>query len=51
VARGYSITCSSYYADGQDCPELGINIATRREIGGDGDGIEWVAMLRPEATA
>ena len=45
-ARGYSITEPQFYADGQDCPELGINIATREDVGGDGDGIEWVAMWR-----
>jgi hypothetical protein len=45
-ACGYTITEPLYYADGQDCQELGINIATRDDLGGDGDEIEWVAMWR-----
>jgi len=47
-ARGYTITAPQYYADGQDCPELGINIATRADVGGDEDDdeIEWVALWR-----
>jgi hypothetical protein len=47
-ALGYTITAPRYYADGQDCPELGINIATREDVGGDEDDdeIEWVAIWR-----
>lgn len=33
-----------WLGDGQDCPELAINIATREDVGGDGDGIEWVIL-------
>lgn len=35
---------TEWLGDGQDCPELGINIATREDVGGDGDGIEWVIL-------
>lgn len=35
---------TQWLGDGQDCPELGINIATREDVGGDGDGIEWVIL-------
>jgi len=47
-ARGCTITAPKYYADGRDCPELGINIATREDVGGDEDEdeIEWVAVWR-----
>jgi hypothetical protein len=45
---GHTITEPTYYADGRDCPELGINIATREDVGGDEDDdeIEWVAVWR-----
>jgi hypothetical protein len=48
-ALGYTITEPEYYADGRDCPELGINITTREDVGGDEDDdeIEWVAVWRP----
>ncbi|MDR0674175.1 MAG: hypothetical protein LBF93_11120 [Zoogloeaceae bacterium] len=48
--RGYTLTESAYYADGQDCPELGINIATREDVGGDEDDdkIEWIAIWRKD---
>jgi len=47
-ALGYTITEPEYYADGQDCPELGINIATHEDVGGDegDDKIEWIAIWR-----
>lgn len=35
---------TQWLGDGQDCPELGINVATREDAGGDGDGIEWVIL-------
>jgi hypothetical protein len=45
---GYTITDPEYYVDGRDCPELGINIATREDVGGDegDDAIEWIAAWR-----
>jgi hypothetical protein len=45
--RGLTISDSPvHFVDGVDCPELGINIATQEEVGGDGDGIEWVSLWR-----
>jgi hypothetical protein len=35
---------TQWLGDGQDCPELHINIATHENVGGDGDGIEWVIL-------
>lgn len=47
---GHTITEPQYFADGRDCPELGINIATREDVGGDedDDAIEWIAIWRSE---
>jgi len=42
--RGYTFDGPKYFADGLECPELGVNIATWEDVGGDGDGIEWVSM-------
>lgn len=33
-----------WLGDGQDVPQLAINIATRENVGGDGDAIEWVIL-------
>jgi hypothetical protein len=41
-ARGYEFTNASVLGDGYECTKLGVNIATHDDIGGDGDGIEWV---------
>jgi hypothetical protein len=46
AARGYTFREPEHFADGTDCPELGINIATWEDVGGDGDGIEWVSLWR-----
>jgi hypothetical protein len=46
AARGYTFRDAEYFADGTDCPELGVNIATWEDVGGDGDGIEWVSLWR-----
>ncbi len=35
---------TKWLGDGQDCPGLSINIATHEDVGGDGDGIEWVIL-------
>ena len=32
--------------DGRDFPSLGINMASREDVGGDGDGVEWVMLSR-----
>jgi hypothetical protein len=44
AARGYTFDDPEYFADGLECPELGVNIATQEDVGGDGDGIEWVSL-------
>ena len=31
--------------DGRDFPSLGINLASREDVGGDGDGVEWVIVV------
>jgi len=44
---GFTIMDSpAYFVDGVDCPELGVNIATQDDVGGDGDDIEWVSLWR-----
>ena len=47
-SRGHTPEESKYFANGQDFPELGINIATREDVGGDEDDdeIEWVSVWR-----
>ena len=47
-ALGYTFTEPKFYADGLECPALGINVATREDVGGDeeDDEIEWVAVYR-----
>jgi hypothetical protein len=37
---------SAFLDEGMECSELGINIATREQVGGDkgDDGIEWVII-------
>lgn len=35
---------SEWLGDGTDCLPLAINVATHEQIGGDGDGIEWVIL-------
>ena len=41
---GFSFHRPEFLDDGVECPELGINIATRSQVGGDRDDdtIEWV---------
>lgn len=41
---GFTLRTTEWLGDGQDCPELGINIASCEDVGGDGDGIEWVIL-------
>jgi hypothetical protein len=41
---GLTFRYTEWLGDGQDCPELAINIATHEDVGGDGDGIEWVIL-------
>jgi hypothetical protein len=41
---GLTFRDTEWLGDGQDCPELGVNIATHEDVGGDGDEIEWVIL-------
>lgn len=44
TAMKLSFRDTKWLGDGKDCPELAINIATREDVGGDGNGIEWVIL-------
>ena len=44
AARGFDFESAAVLADGQECGSLGVNIATHDDVGGDGDGIEWVIV-------
>ncbi|MFO1042618.1 MAG: hypothetical protein U0941_12570 [Planctomycetaceae bacterium] len=35
---------TEWLGDGFDCVALGVNIASHDQVGGDGDGVEWVIM-------
>ena len=43
-AKNFTFRPTEWLGDGQDCPELNINVATHEDVGGDGDGIEWVIL-------
>lgn len=43
---GLSFRATKWLGDGQDCVNLGINIATHENVGGDGDEIEWVILSK-----
>jgi len=42
--RDYEFHSAAELGDGQECPALGVNIATHEDVGGQGDGIEWVIV-------
>ena len=44
ISLGNTFRVTKWLGDGRDCLPLAINIATHEQIGGDGDGIEWVIM-------
>lgn len=41
---GLSFRDTEWFGEGKDCVELEISIATKEQVGGDGDDIEWVIM-------
>jgi hypothetical protein len=41
---GFTFRPTQWLGDGSDCLELAINIATREDVGGDGEEIEWVIL-------
>jgi hypothetical protein len=45
-SSGFTFRPTKWLGDGADCPELAINIATREDVGGDGEEIEWVILSR-----
>jgi len=45
-SENHSLRKTSWLGDGLDCVSLGINIACHEDVGGDGDGIEWVILSR-----
>lgn len=45
-SENHSLRKTKWLGDGLDCVSLGINIACHDDIGGDGDGIEWVILSR-----
>lgn len=43
-AMKLSFRDTQWLGEGQDCPALAINIARHEDVGGEGDGIEWVIL-------
>ena len=41
--QGHAARETRWMVDGRDFPSLGINLASREDMGGDGDGVEWVS--------
>ena len=46
TSKGIPFRPTEWLGDGWDCVTLGINIASREDVGGDGDEIEWVILSR-----
>lgn len=48
ILKGLEFRDTQWLGDGQDCEKLGINIATRENVGGDegDDEIEWVILSK-----
>jgi hypothetical protein len=44
ASKGFAFEPASILGDGLECGSLGVNIATHEDVGGDGDGIEWVIV-------
>jgi hypothetical protein len=44
ASKGFRFEPGSVLGDGQECGQLGVNIATRADVGGDSDEIEWVIL-------
>lgn len=43
-SENHPLRKTRWLGDGLDCVSLGINIACHDDVGGDGDGIEWVIL-------
>ena len=44
TSKGFGFEPGNVLGEGQECGQLGVNIATHADVGGDGDGIEWVIL-------
>jgi hypothetical protein len=44
IQKNLTIRDAEWLGEGKDCLELGINLATHDNVGGDGDGIEWIIL-------
>ena len=44
AARGIHFEPAGFLGDGKESGSLGVNIATHSDVGGDGEGIEWVIV-------
>jgi hypothetical protein len=49
AAKEFRFESAGFLGDGKECGSLGVNIATHEDVGGDGDGIEWV-IVSPDIT-
>jgi hypothetical protein len=49
AAKGFRFDPTGFLGDGKECGSLGVNIATHSDVGGEGDGIEWV-IVSPDIT-
>jgi len=43
---GGTLRPTKWLGDGWDCVQLGLNVASHEDVGGDGDEIEWVILSR-----
>ena len=43
---GITFRPTQWLGDGTDCLPIAVNIATHEQIGGDGDGVEWVILSK-----
>lgn len=44
ASKGFRFEPANLLSEGRECGQLGVNIATHADVGGDGDGIEWVIL-------
>jgi hypothetical protein len=45
-SKQISLRPTKWLGDGWDCVPLAFNIASHEDVGGDGNGIEWVILSR-----
>jgi hypothetical protein len=49
-ALGHPFRPTRWLGDGSDCESLGFNIASREDVGGDDDAIEWFIISQDFTT-